>query len=269
MNANTNINEEFEKSLTIFDLEEVVGVEGDNKDEVSENSAVFDEMVAKTRSEYEQNRLDNQGSEACLSKEFHATGMEDEDHGERSKSPQPGDKVARRHSSFESRQIRATYAAHLAMEKELKANESARAETIGKLLEFNSSINLASMSDLSVMNSSPSLHLSCPVLSYLNDDDEDSIEIYTFKKAMRRQSTALEALPEDCSAKLEDWETLNDGDDSGIQHREYSVSMNDLPSKEPPLKKSSKKRRPRSYHVLSERLSTEHPQKVLRSFGVT
>lgn len=259
------MNEELEKSLTILDLEEVVGVEGGNKDEVSENSAVFDEMVAKTRSEYEQNRLDNQGSEACPSKEFHATGMKDEDHGERSKSPQPGDKVARRHSSFESRQIRATYEAHLAMEKELKANESARAETIGKLLEFNNSINLASMSDLSAMNSSPSLHLSCPVLSYMNDDDEDSIEIYTFKKAMRRKS-GLEALPEECSAKLEDWETLND--DNGIQCREYSVSMNDLPSEEPPSKKSSKKRRPRSYHVLSERLSTEHPQKVLRSFGV-
>mmetsp|Transcript_11667 Transcript_11667/g.17129 ORF Transcript_11667/g.17129 Transcript_11667/m.17129 type:complete len:255 (+) Transcript_11667:36-800(+) len=253
MNTNHNINDEFDKSLTLHDLEMDFGEEGDKKDEISENSAAFVEMVAKTRSEYEKNHHDNNS----------ATVKDAEDNRQKAHAPLPGDRATRRHSSFESRQLRDTYKAHLEMEKELKASARERMKKIGQLLQFNDSLNLASMSDLSAMNSSPSLQLSCPVLSYMNDDEEDSIEMLKF--SMRKSGT-LGVLPEDGSAKLADWETLDE--DNGFKHREYSMSMKELPSSEPSLKRSAKKRRPRSYQALSQKLSTDHPQKVLRSFGV-
>jgi len=257
---------EREESFTISQLQQ--GTE--KKSMIEQNSQVFFDLVEMTESEYEINRLDRQehfSKKGKSSRHMRSTSLM----GEGKEISElisaiivpARKKLPRRHSSYEPRQKAAFHEAHMKMQEKLTIGPD---DSIEKLLELGTSMGVASMNEMGTTASSPDSHRSCPalsVLSYLNDDDEDSFELSSCRKNLR---PILTALPEEDSWK-KNWETLEEEEaDTNALHREYSVSMEELPQKDPFVRgKLQRNRRARSCTVLSGRLSVESPQQIAQS----
>lgn len=288
-------------SLTLVDLEmslpnlqiKETNNEVQKSKKYMEHSAVFDEMVVSTNKEYnlappppvklflhrQSSARIIRGSTIDEEDESSTTGVHDtveriNDTGDDGATIKPRKKkrLIRRHSSYEFRQAHASYDHHLQMKEYLDSMEidsKERKNFVAALLDFNLSVNMASMSDLSMMDKSPGMHYSCPVLSYMNDDEEDSIDLMAYKMNQQRKR-GLCAVGEEHE---ESWESLRD-DDAAIEYssgttsvedsKEYQIEIQPL---EPDTKPRVKRRRPPSCKVLSDRLAQEHPQQVLRSLG--
>lgn len=173
----------------------------------------------------------------------------------------------RRHSSYES-SMRSTHREHHQEIKEhLHTMEDEhslrRASFVNHLLEFNLSVDV-SMADLNAdpeaEYTSPAMHLSCPVLSYMNDDEEDSVEL----RIMHRPS--LISVEEEAP-----WESLKDcGSQMPREEekaKEYVLELPPLPVEDPNRKMRPKRRRPHSYKILEEKLATQSPLNVLKSWN--
>jgi hypothetical protein len=180
-------------------------------------------------------------------------------------------KAVRRHSSFEPRDRLKTYKDHKAMKEYLGTPRGSthkrrthKFDVIQKMLEFNLSASVTSFNDLSMMNKSLGLHYSCPVLSYMNEDEEDSVELTYLKKRQSRRSS-LCSLTEDES---ESWESLNDLPTDGsmdASSQDYQISMKLVD--EDNRKPRAKRQRSRTCLMLSHELANgQHPQKILRLF---
>lgn len=240
-----------------------------------EHSAVFDEMVETTNKELEMAPpprttlgLHRQASVRVMGTtqpiEEELNDFKDSDATPRKK------RFIRRHSSHELRQANKSYSHHLQMKEYLdsmEADSKERNNFVTALLKFNISVNMASLSDFSMMDKSPGMHYSCPVLSYMNDDEEDSIDLLVYKQqqnggGMRRASMQI------AEEQEESWESLKDSEsDSAISEgsKEYIIDMQPL---EPDTKGRTKRRRKSSCRMLSDKLATEPPQQVLRSLGI-
>ena len=246
-----------EQSLTLMDLQKSpVNNDSKKKDkQYMEHSQVFDDMVAKADVEYA--RLPS-GFKRQVSSGFTT---------DKNNINKPQQKV-RRHSSFESCQPLESYNAHQTMKDYLNSLEDTeRSNFVESLLDFNLSVNMASLSDMSMIDESPGLHLSCPVLSYMNDDEEDSIDLMTFKRNKGTKRSSLTILTEETE---QSWESLNDDpvNESFQNSREYVVEMKQLPptiDDDEQKPQHTKRRRRRSCQTLAEQLSREHPQQVLQS----
>mmetsp|Transcript_6309 Transcript_6309/g.10451 ORF Transcript_6309/g.10451 Transcript_6309/m.10451 type:complete len:290 (-) Transcript_6309:136-1005(-) len=248
-----------------------------------EHSAVFDEMVESTNKEYDlapppANKLvfHRQSSVRILQAPAENECTEQDDGGKTSNCKKKKKKqLIRRHSSYDVRQPESSYNHHLQMKEYLDSMEEdskERQNFVAALLDFNMSVNMASLSDLSMMDKSPAMHYSCPVLSYMNDDEEDSIELLVYKmehdgnSGLKKRNALCIVEEQEAS-----WESLNDESDpilpldDGNDSREYQIEMKPL---EPDTKPRPKRRRPASCKVLSDKLAHQHPQQVLRSLGI-
>jgi hypothetical protein len=167
----------------------------------------------------------------------------------------------RRHSSYEPRSRSAHRAQHQELKEHLVTLEDKhhlrRSSFVNNLLEFNLSVDV-SMSDMGADVASPALHLSCPVLSYMNDDEEDSIEL----RMVQRPSLVSVIEQEEYQ---ESWESLKDCSTEHPQDelKEYVI---ELPPMEEP-KNIFPKRRRHSYKVLEEKLSEGSPLDVLKAWN--
>lgn len=244
-----------EESLCLLDL---AGAEEIDKKKYMEHSAIFDDMVATTAVEYEKPPPLLRRQESCR---LPSKTAEDG-------SPKASKVAMRRHSSFEPRQARKAYQEHCEVKEYISTlGDQERSTFIKDLLDFNLSVNMASMSDLSMMDKSPGLHYSCPVLSYMNDDEEDSVDLATFRKASRKRPS-MDILKEEQPTEEDSWEVLNDESSNKVVEeadaKEYQITIKMGGADEKPR---TKRRRPPSCQVLSQRLREEHPQQILRSMG--
>ena len=173
---------------------------------------------------------------------------------------------ARRHSSFESRKRLQSYNDHQTVKEYLNSPfvNAERSKFVQSLLDFNLSVNMASLRDLSTMDESPALRVSCPVLSYLNDDEEDSVDLTEYKRKVTKRSS-LVRLKEEAGQRWEslDDASLNDDPATFENPREYVMEMKSLDDEKP----RTKRRCPPSYKILSQKLAMESPLQVLRSLG--
>jgi hypothetical protein len=176
-------------------------------------------------------------------------------------------KKPRRHSSYESR-CRTEHRRHHTEVKEYLAmlgdeQSQRRLEFVNSLLKFNLSMemSMSSFSDLGDV-SSPAMAMSCPVLSYMNDDEEDSIELAHFK----HPSFTTPTVPEE-----ESWESLKtdpeeEPKDAHEESREYFIQLQDSDQGENYDKMASQKKL-HSYKMLELRLKQESPLQVIKSFN--
>lgn len=220
-----------------------------------EHSQVFEDLVNTTNKEYvaqlQPPGLNRQSSVSRIA----------------ASSRNRGAKAVRRHSSFESRQSLKSYEDHKAMKEYLGTpkGRTHKFDVIQKMLEFNLSASVTSFHDLSMMNKSLGLQYSCPVLSYMNADEEDSVELTYLKKRQSRRSS-LCSLTEDES---ESWESLNDvatdGSMEGSSSQDYQISIKLLDEND--KKPRAKRQRSRTCLMLSHELENgQHPKKILRLF---
>ena len=92
------------------------------------------------------------------------------------------ERPCRRHSSFHSRNRQAHRIDHSNIEEHLLQQRNRELTCrVNNLLNFHSSFEI-SLEASSWHESIPALHFSCPVLSYMHDSDEDSIEIRMAKR---------------------------------------------------------------------------------------
>ena len=171
----------------------------------------------------------------------------------------------RRHSSYNPRNRAAHRQAHMKLEDHLRYLEDEhhfkRASFVNNLLEFNLSYDV-SMSG-SEHELSPALGFSCPVLSYMNEDEEDSVEL----RMLRRPS--LVSVPEDPTQAS--WESFKDDGETDLPVDAHEMSdeyIIELPPLEEYVKPSGKRRRSHSYKLLEKRLTSESPMDVIKSFSL-
>jgi hypothetical protein len=181
----------------------------------------------------------------------------------------------RRHSSYNPRNRKIHRDAHANLEEYLIQLEqhtnpklAKRSDIVNTLLEFHASyeISLAASSQPDV---SYGLQYSCPVLSYLHDSDEDSVEIQIVKKpslhhecqvkGFNASSRSLHQCDEDdCSDS-----PVEDLEDNRWMESEYTFELPEMTE----LDQTSylrKRRKSHSYQVLQRRLSSESHLSVLR-----
>ena len=251
--------EAMEQSLWLIDINDLPGTTGEIHESYSENSQAFEAIVESTDLEYE-------------SKERFGTLHRQSSVGDRRKKtktnvPTKGSNMVRRHSSYSPREYRPNYQHHKEMKTFLESKESKlfASNVVEKLIDFNASLNLVSISDLSTVEESLAMHLSCPVLSYMNEDDEDSVELAAHKKTgLKRRNLASV-----CEDSEISWETLQDqpSEDPFYSSQEYEIELNT--PKEETLNPRAKRRRPRSCLVLAQKLMMQTPQNVVRSYLAT
>lgn len=135
-----------------------------------------------------------------------------------------------------------------------------RSSIVDNLLDFNLSIGATS---------SITMQLSCPILSYMNDDEEDSVDLRQVKRP------SLVSVVEDCVNEAqheEGWESLEaDGSalpmDAHFQTREYQFELPPVDDSDRSKKKQLKRRR-HSYQMLEQRLSeSQSPLDILKEWS--
>jgi hypothetical protein len=170
----------------------------------------------------------------------------------------------RRHSTFNPRNRQTHRDAHADFEEYiLYQRNNQRSSIVSTLLDFHSSFEI-SLAASFPKGMRAALHFSCPVLSYMHDYDEDSLEM-----RMTKRSSLISNLKEN-----EDFEYLNDysESDSGIsfdvssqsERQQYVIDMSD--KEDISCLQPGKRRKRHSYKVLERRLSTESHLSILKSF---
>jgi hypothetical protein len=265
--SDTNNMRSLEQSISILELEDINAERFYCKEtktktkKIVEHSQIFEDLVS-----LEEVTFSTEVDEKCIpSRNLHRQSSVP---NQLQKKPESGEKeskhkgfiekpLVRRHSSYEARQRRKNFAQHQDMKKYLETrSEKKMSSAIQKLIDFNLSVSMASSSDLSMCVTPTSLHYSCPVLSYMNDE-EDSLDLAAQRQRKRRST--LCSLSESVE---ESWESLND-DNSIHESTEYEVTMKALnhDDKKPRIKR----RRPYSCLQLSRKLEIEDPAQVLQS----
>ena len=251
-------------SLTLIDLEEFK--ETDRRQDAAaiaysekyhEHSEIFDEICQEAEAE---DQLDQRPRGQI--RRVSLTGSSGSSSMEWDKPVEIAKLHRRRHSTFNPRNRAAHRKEHAELDDHLKMLEDKqsfrRASVVHNLLEFsvNFDVSTATMSH----EMSPALNFSCPVLSYMNDDEEDSVEL----RLLRRPS--LVSIPDDSNAQS--WESFKDDgvtqliQDGEDMSREYIF---ELPPMEEVVKPRGKRRRPHSYKLLEKRLASESQCDVIKS----
>ncbi|KAI2505626.1 hypothetical protein MHU86_8774 [Fragilaria crotonensis] len=166
-------------------------------------------------------------------------------------------RFARRHSSFEPRQALQSYISHCEQKKLVKSSSVVqRVQCIESLLTFH---DLVSMVGANVMDESAGLLCSCPVLSYMNDEEEDSVDLVALRRIVRRRSSSSSSVVKE---EGELWEFLRDlEDEPSADNRNQALASVDDESHH----RVRKERRDPSYKILAKTLAMEGPQQVLHS----
>eukprot|EP00543_Licmophora_paradoxa_P009104 CAMPEP_0202447298 /NCGR_PEP_ID=MMETSP1360-20130828/6034_1 /ASSEMBLY_ACC=CAM_ASM_000848 /TAXON_ID=515479 /ORGANISM="Licmophora paradoxa, Strain CCMP2313" /LENGTH=376 /DNA_ID=CAMNT_0049064311 /DNA_START=64 /DNA_END=1194 /DNA_ORIENTATION=- len=183
-------------------------------------------------------------------------------------------KPCRRHSSYEPIQRTQVYKDHKKMKDYLQKMEDEQAmkrtNFVESMLEFNLSVDI-SMASMGNVTDSAAMHFSCPVLSYMGDDEEDSVEMM-LTSTSRRPSLAV--LEEEQSWKGLNFEPEKPKEDnlqvSKTGERTYTLELPEEPERAKKGRRMSrgKKNRKPSYKDLETRLENESPQEIIRSFSV-
>jgi hypothetical protein len=172
------------------------------------------------------------------------------------------------HSSYNPRNRKTHRVAHVDLEEYLTQctqtknhhyKKLERSNIVNTLLDFHASfeISLAASSQPDV---SLGLQYSCPVLSYLQDSDDDSVEVRIMKRSslLHKSSGSLRQHQED------DFDIDTDDESvSQFMESEYIIEIPEMMEPEP-LTSFGKQRRPHSYQILNNRLSSDSPLSVLR-----
>jgi hypothetical protein len=177
----------------------------------------------------------------------------------------------RRHSTYNARHRKFHRDAHATIKDYLLTiqdeNHARRANFVTNLMDFNLSFEVAmAASSSSDEMMSPALNLSCPILSYLKEDDEDSIELIMIKKPSLIPN-------KDDSNPCENWESLKDDGESEqfmddpSQTNEYIVRLPPLNDDEEESSRQRGRKKLHSYQMLEQRLSSESHMSVVKSFG--
>ena len=183
----------------------------------------------------------------------------------------PAARKPRRHSSFHA----SDRIFHRRRHDEMKTyfydhGHEKRSSIIGSLFQFQLSVNMASFSSLEETDTK-ALYRSCPILTYMNDDDEDSVDLFHSKQSsLPHVMDEGEYMDGDGDFELsdDDYEltsskrnkkaSLNEGQPN-IVRRSYTVKLAGL---EDDNEKPRAKKRTTSYSMLVSRLD-EHPLRIL------
>ena len=185
-------------------------------------------------------------------------------------------KKPRRHSTFHASDRRFHRKQHQEMKEHfLDCTNHKRSSIIDGLFQFQLSVNMSMASmDNFEDNTGPSLYRSCPVLSYMNDEDEDSVELHRTKRpSLSVVKDMTEYMDEDNDYELSDDEDFELNGCSlpktktfkvaerpkQIPKRAYTVKLSGT---EDDAEKPRAKKRTTSYAMLSMRLD-DHPLTVL------
>ena len=253
-------------SLTLIDLEEFK-----EKDAAAvaysakyhEHSEIFDEICQEaeaedqleTRPRRQLRRVSLSGSSACSSMDW-------------DKPVEITKLRRRRHSTFNPRNRAAHRREHADLDEHLKMLEDKqrfrRASFVHNLLEFSVNFDVSTAAAMS-HDVSPALNFSCPVLSYMNDDEEDSVEL----RMLRRPS--LVSIPDDSdsNSNAQSWESFKDDGETELPQDGHELSREyvfEMPPMEEPVNPRAKRRRPHSYKMLEKRLTCESQFDVIKSF---
>lgn len=167
-------------------------------------------------------------------------------------------RFARRHSSFEPRQALQSYMAHGELMKLVKSlSVVQRVQCIESLLTFH---DLVSMVGSNVMDESAGLLCSCPVLSYMNDEEEDSVDLVALRRIVRRRSSSSSSVVQE---EGELWEFLRDLEDEPSADNRNQALLASVGDES--HHRVRKERRDPSYKILAKKLAMEGPQQVLHS----
>jgi hypothetical protein len=184
----------------------------------------------------------------------------------------------RRHSSFHSLQRSLHRRLHKEMKVYFQDNDHHKRNTVIEgLFQFQLSLNMsmASMDNLEEMDSG-NLYRSCPILTYMNDEDEDSVDLHRVKRpSLSVVKDEGEYLDEEDDFELSDDEdfelnsskssvkrlSLKAADDlpKPIANRTYTLKLGGFDDQD---EKPRAKKRTTSYAMLSMRLD-DHPLAVL------
>jgi hypothetical protein len=179
----------------------------------------------------------------------------------------------RRHSTFNPRNRQGHRDAHNDFEDYLIHQKNRqRSSIVSTLMDFHSSIEI-SLAASYRKDMKKALYFSCPILSYMHDTDEDSIEM----RKMKRSSLISDP------KENESFEYLNDDDDSDSdsdsdisfdvalesEQQEYILGITE--KEDVQYLQPGKRRQRHSYKALERRLSTESNLTILKSlmFGET
>jgi len=184
----------------------------------------------------------------------------------------------RRHSTYHSSERSFHRKQHKEMKVYFHDNDFHKRNTVIEgLFQFQLSVNMsmASMENLEEMDSG-NLYRSCPILTYMNDEDEDSVDLHRVKRpSLSVVKDEGEYLDEDDEDHFE----LSDDDDFELKPSKSSAKRLSLKSADEPPKpvrtytlklggvddedeKPRAKKRTTSYAMLSMRLD-DHPLTVL------
>eukprot|EP00545_Synedropsis_sp_CCMP1620_P009494 CAMPEP_0119005742 /NCGR_PEP_ID=MMETSP1176-20130426/1902_1 /TAXON_ID=265551 /ORGANISM="Synedropsis recta cf, Strain CCMP1620" /LENGTH=379 /DNA_ID=CAMNT_0006957583 /DNA_START=221 /DNA_END=1360 /DNA_ORIENTATION=- len=200
----------------------------------------------------------------------------------------------RRHSSYDSRSRAIHREQHDQMKEHFATHDdehhSRRSNFINHLLDFNLSISVMDVSMANVVvggadmlggdnnnnnnnnndaSTTAMMHISCPILSYMNDEEEDSVEMTHLKRP------SMGTVEEDQESS---WESLKDDTVYDNEHVSSSLKeetkqyimelppLDDLDD-EPKMKSTRPKRRRHSYKVLEEKLMEGSPLDVLKAWN--
>jgi hypothetical protein len=173
----------------------------------------------------------------------------------------------RRHSTYNPRNRRAHRDGHSEIKEFLSnikdKNYTRRNSFVNNLMDFNLSYEVSMAASKHEL--SPALNFSCPVLNYLREDDEDSIELQMTK----RPSLISERQEHSDSMN---WESFKDDGESELPQDGHELRIEyvmELPLVDQPrVSKGKRRQRPHSYKMLERRLSSESPMSVIKSFTV-
>jgi hypothetical protein len=170
----------------------------------------------------------------------------------------------RRHSTFNPRNRQAHRDANADFEDYmLHQRNKQRSSIVSTLLDFHSSFKVTLAASFK-KDKNPALYFACPVLSYMHDSDEDSIEITRLKRS------SLISNPKE----NENFECLGDGTESDSEisfdfssqpkQTEYIMDLSEI--EDFPCLQPRKRQQRHSYKELERRLSSESHLAIIKSF---
>jgi hypothetical protein len=241
-------------SLTIADLEAIQAFNqcrfGVDFDKYLESIAIFHDICQDVEAEDEIPLLKQGVVGRRSSTPFSSFSVD--------KIPNQTIRRARRHSTFNPRNRKEHHDAHANMKAFLitmnDVDYERRSSFVNKLMELNLSCSVAMSA--SKKEVSFSMNLPYPVFSYLNENDEDSVE----KRMNKRPS--LVYLSE--AKETNDWETLDDTCSTDMYCMEYSIEMPQIDEEVHSFKRKDRKQH--SYKMFERKLSSESAFSVIKSF---
>jgi hypothetical protein len=184
----------------------------------------------------------------------------------------------RRHSTYNGRNRKFHRDAHATIKDYFltiqDVNHARRTSFVTNLMDFNLSFDVA-MAASNSNGISPTLNLSCPILSYLKEDDEDSIELIMIKrpslitdKEEFNQSANWESLKDDGESEEDSMDNPNHKTEYVIELAPLEEDYDSSWGKKRNNDRQRRKKKVHSYQMLEQRLSSESLMSVVKSFGL-